>query len=73
MNSGVLLDSGVKLVYIMNWLVLSAIVIAGLYVCRDARRRGRSWPEAIAWMTVSIFTFPIGTGLYLLLRRRQKV
>jgi hypothetical protein len=72
-SSGVVLDSGVKLVYIMNWLILSAIVIVGLYVCRDARRRGRSWLEAVAWMAVSIFTFPIGAGLYFLLKRRQKV
>ncbi len=60
----------VQLAQIANWLILVAIVIVSVYfVGRDTRIRGLSWPETLAWVTVSILTFPIGFGLYFLLRR----
>ena len=58
---------------IINWLILAAIIAVSVYfVGRDAWKRGRSWPETAAWTLVSVAIFPIGFGLYFLLRRRKK-
>jgi len=56
---------------IINWIILATIVAISVYfVGRDTRRRAFSWPETTAWVLVSVSTFPIGFGLYFLLRRR---
>jgi len=56
---------------ILNWLILAAIVTVSIcFVGRDARRRELSWPETVAWTLISMVTFPIGFGLYYLVRRR---
>jgi len=56
---------------IINFLILAVIIAVSVYfVGRDTKRRELSWPETVAWVTISIFTFPIGFGLYYLLRRR---
>ena len=55
----------------INFSILAAILALSLwFVGRDARKRGLSWLETIAWTAISIFTFPIGFGLYLLWRPR---
>jgi drug/metabolite transporter (DMT)-like permease len=54
-----------------NWIILAVIVFLAVYfVGRDARRKTKSWPETVAWVLASIFTFPLGFGLYFLLNRR---
>ena len=59
---------------IINWFILVAIIAVSVYfVGRDARKRGHSWPETAAWTLVSAATFPIGFGLYFLLRRRSSI
>lgn len=56
---------------IINWIILATIVAISIYfVGRDTRRKAFSWPETIAWVLVSVATFPIGFGIYFLLRRR---
>ena len=62
----------VQTAQIINWLILAAIIAVSIYfVGRDAWKRGRSWPETAVWTLVSAATFPIGFGLYFLLRRRS--
>jgi len=64
----------VQLAQIINWLILATIAAVSIYfVGRDTRKRGYSWPETLAWVVVSIATFPIGFGLYFLLRRRSSI
>lgn len=58
--------------WILNWVILATIIAVSVYfVGRDTRRRALSWPETIAWVVVSVATFPIGFGLYFLLRWRS--
>jgi hypothetical protein len=58
-------------VQIINWIILAAIVAVSVYfVGIDTRRRAFSWLETTAWVVVSVATFPIGFGLYFLLRTR---
>jgi len=58
-------------VQIVNWIILAAIVaVSAYFVGIDTRRRTFSWPGTVAWVVVSIATFPIGFGLYFLLRKR---
>jgi len=53
----------------INWIILaSAITLSVLFIGRDSRRRAYSWAETIVWVIVSTATFPIGFGLYYLLR-----
>lgn len=55
----------------VNYVILAAIVAVSVwFVGRDARRRGLPWPATAGWTAISIFTFPIGFGLYFLLRLR---
>ncbi len=59
----------VPVVQTINWIILaSAIILTVLFVGRDTRKRGYSWLETMVWIVVSIATFPIGFGLYYLLR-----
>jgi len=63
-------NPNILLAQIVNWLILAVIIAVSVYfVGRDTRRRELSWPETVAWVSVSIVTFPIGFGLYFLLRR----
>jgi Mn2+/Fe2+ NRAMP family transporter len=56
---------------IINWLILAVIIAVSIYfVGWDSRKRQMSWPETVAWVVVSVATFPIGFGLYFLLRKR---
>ena len=56
---------------IINYIVLIDIVLLSiLAVGRDVRKRRRSWLETTAWVIVSTATFPIGFGLYFLIRER---
>ena len=52
-------------------VLLAALAVAAILVGRDARKKGLSWLESIGWGAVTLFIFPIGLGLYLLLRRRN--
>ncbi len=55
----------------VNYAILAGIVAVSVwFVGRDARRRGLPWLETVGWTAISIFTFPIGFGLYFLLRPR---
>ncbi len=64
------MDPSVFLARTINWIILAVIVFLAVYfVGRDARRKTKSWPETVSWVLVSIFTFPIGFGLYFLLNR----
>lgn len=65
-----MIDPKVFLFYILNWFLFSVIVAVAFLVGRDARTRGLYWPATTLWVLVSIFTFPIGVGLYLLIGRR---
>jgi len=59
----------IVLAQVVNWLILASVIAASVYfVGQDTRRRALSWPETLAWVVVSIITFPIGFGLYYLLR-----
>jgi len=61
----------VPVVQTINWVILaSAITLSVLFVGRDIRKRDCSWLETMVWIIVSIATFPIGFGLYYLLRGR---
>lgn len=58
-------------VQMINWVILAAVIALSLFfVGRDTRRKAYSWPETIAWVLLSIATFPIGFGLYFILRTR---
>lgn len=62
-------QNSVPVAQAINWLLLSsALVLSIIFVGRDTRRRGYSWPETIAWVIMSTATFPIVFGLYFLLR-----
>jgi len=62
----------VQLAQVVNWVILATIIAVSVYfVGRDTRRRTLSWPETVAWVVVSVATFPIGFGLYFLLRRKS--
>ena len=68
------MDPGVMLAQVINWFILVAIIAVSVYfVARDARKRDLPWPETAAWTLVSVATFPIGFGLYFLLKRRKTV
>jgi hypothetical protein len=58
-----------QLVQVINFALLAANIGLSLwFVGRDARRRGLPWLEAAGWTAISIFTFPLGFGLYFLWR-----
>jgi threonine/homoserine/homoserine lactone efflux protein len=62
----------VQLAQVVNWVILATIIAVSVYfVGLDTRRRALSWPETVAWVLVSAATFPIGFGLYFLLRRKS--
>ncbi len=65
------ISAPVLLAQIWNFLILAALVVAAFLVGRDAREKGLSWLESITWGALTLFIFPIGLGLYLLLRRRN--
>jgi hypothetical protein len=63
------MNPGTLLAATINSVILAVIGALSLwFVGRDARTRGLSWLETIAWTVLSIFTFPIGFGLYFLWR-----
>jgi len=58
-------------VQIINWFILATIFAISVYfVGRDTRKRGFPWLETIFWIIISVATFPIGFGLYFLMRGR---
>ncbi|MDD4985710.1 MAG: hypothetical protein PHQ43_07970 [Dehalococcoidales bacterium] len=64
----------VPVVQTINWIMLaSAIILTVLFVGRDTRKRCYSWLETMVWIVVSITTFPIGFGLYYLLRGKTSI
>ena len=57
------------LAQLINFFLLAAVIALSLwFVGRDARTRGLPWLESAGWTAISIFTFPIGFGLYFLWR-----
>lgn len=63
-------DSQTMLFQVLNWLILVVTILAVPYlVGRDARARGLSWPATLGWVLGSVFLFPVGVGLYLLVER----
>ncbi len=57
------------LAQIINFVLLAVIIAFSLwFVGRDARKRGLPWLEVAGWTAISIFTFPLGFGLYFLWR-----
>ncbi len=63
----------VMLAWVINWVILLIPVpVAGFLVGRDAWRKGETRLGTAVWVMVSIFTFPIGVGLYLALGKRSK-
>ncbi len=59
----------VLLSQVINWIILSALLVAAFLVGRDARKKGTPWVETITWSALTLFAFPVGIGLYLLLGR----
>ena len=56
----------------VNFVLLAAIIaISTWFVGRDARKRGLPWLEVAGWTGISVFTFPLGFGLYFLWRPRN--
>ena len=57
------------LAQVINFVLLATVIALSLwFVGRDARKRGLPWLEAAGWTAISIFTFPLGFGLYFLWR-----
>jgi uncharacterized membrane protein len=54
---------------IINWLILAAIVVIACVIGRDARHRGLPLSRAVGWFLLTLFLFPIGIALYLLVGR----
>lgn len=70
--SGLGINIPTLLAQIINWLILVTIISASIYfIGRDARKQGYSWIKILLWVILSIVTFPIGFGLYFLLRKSK--
>ncbi len=64
-------SSSILIAQIVNFAILGAIMALSCWIGWDARRRGLSWMAVIGWATLTLFMFPIGLGLYLLLEKRN--
>ncbi len=57
----------------INYVIMATVVAVSVwFVGGDARRRALPWPETAGWTVISILTFPIGFGVYFLMRPRTR-
>jgi hypothetical protein len=59
------------IVWIINFILLFLLILVSTLVFRNARKHNMSIVSALAWAVVSLFTFPIGTLIYLFLGREK--
>ena len=58
---------------LLNCLLLFGLLLIPLVVVRDARRKDFSASAILMWIAVSVFLFPLGFFLYILLTRHREV
>lgn len=61
----------ITVAWIINWLILAGVVVVACFVGRDGRRRGLPLSRSIGWFLLTLFLFPIGIALYLLVGRPE--
>jgi hypothetical protein len=60
-------------IWLFNIFVLAGILVLVYYfVIRDARKRQIKWLQTVIWAIVSVFFFPIGFLIYLLVAKKNK-
>ncbi|MFC1865363.1 PLDc N-terminal domain-containing protein [Chloroflexota bacterium] len=72
MESELLLST--RIAQVVNFIILFSVAFAiAFWVFRDSRKHNMSPPSALAWSTVSLFTFPIGLLIYMFFGRKEKL
>lgn len=66
-----LINPTIFIAWIINFIILFLLILVSTLVFRDARKHNMSIPAALAWASVSLFTFPIGTLIYYFLGREK--
>ena len=61
----------VTIVWIVNYILFSIAILVAVLVFRDARKHNMLILEALVWAAVSLFTFPIGTLIYIFFGRNK--
>lgn len=64
------LSPATTIAWIINYIILFIALSVAVLVFRDARKRNMSFASTLVWAAVSLFTFPVGTLVYVFYGRK---